>query len=67
MTDKNNTFTQEEIDLRRQEAAKRALDEAEARKASENHPSLPVEKGGRQGLEPVRYGDWEMKGMAIDF
>ena len=28
---------------------------------------VPVELGGRDGLEPVRYGDWEKKGLAIDF
>ena len=22
---------------------------------------------GREGLDPVRYGDWESKGVAIDF
>ena len=27
----------------------------------------PPEAGGRGGLDPVRYGDWESKGMAIDF
>ncbi|MGB3407567.1 MAG: DUF1674 domain-containing protein, partial [Jannaschia sp.] len=30
-------------------------------------PDLPVELGGRNGPEPVRYGDWELKGIAIDF
>jgi hypothetical protein len=25
------------------------------------------EAGGPKGLEPTRYGDWEQKGMAIDF
>jgi hypothetical protein len=28
---------------------------------------LPPELGGRNGPEPVRYGDWEKKGLAIDF
>lgn len=28
---------------------------------------LPPELGGRQGLEPVRYGDWEKRGRCIDF
>jgi hypothetical protein len=27
----------------------------------------PVELGGRTGPEPVRYGDWEKKGIAVDF
>ncbi len=30
-------------------------------------PNLPTELGGRDGPEPVRYGDWEKKGIAIDF
>lgn len=49
-------------------AAQRALAEAEARRkaAAEARP-LPKELGGRDGPEPVRYGDWEKKGLAIDF
>ena len=26
-----------------------------------------AEHGGRAGLEPTRYGDWEHKGIAWDF
>jgi hypothetical protein len=49
-------------------AALRALAEAEARrKEAEASPPLPTELGGRDGPEPVRYGDWEKKGLAIDF
>ncbi|WP_027262783.1 DUF1674 domain-containing protein [Sedimentitalea nanhaiensis] len=49
-------------------AAQRALAEAEERrKAAENAGSLPKELGGRDGPDPVRYGDWEKKGLAIDF
>lgn len=49
-------------------AAQRALAEAEARrKAAQNDKPLPKELGGRDGLEPVRYGDWEKKGLAVDF
>jgi hypothetical protein len=48
-------------------AAQRALAEAEARRAAENAAPLPPELGGRKGPEPVRYGDWERKGLAIDF
>jgi len=25
------------------------------------------ESGGRDGLDPTRYGDWERKGIAVDF
>lgn len=50
-------------------AAQRALAEAEERrqKAAETAKPLPKEYGGRDGLDPARYGDWEKKGIAIDF
>ena len=48
------------------EAAKRALEEARLRREAEKPPALP-ERGGRGGLDPVRYGDWEIKGVACDF
>ncbi|MFZ1661806.1 MAG: DUF1674 domain-containing protein [Paracoccaceae bacterium] len=48
-------------------AAQRALAEAEERRKLAEGKSLPPELGGRDGLEPVRYGDWEKKGLAIDF
>jgi hypothetical protein len=49
-------------------AARRALAEAEARrKAQEGAGDGPREIGGRGGKEPVRYGDWEVKGLASDF
>lgn len=46
--------------------AQRALDEAEARRA-EAKPAPPRELNGRGGLDPARYGDWEVKGLASDF
>lgn len=49
------------------EVARRALEEADARKAKAKEQELPTELGGRDGPEPVRYGDWERKGLAIDF
>jgi len=50
-------------------AAIRALAEAEARRkeAAAKAKDRPVELGGRDGPEPVRFGDWEKKGIAIDF
>lgn len=27
----------------------------------------PKETGGREGLDPTRYGDWEKNGRCIDF
>ena len=49
------------------EAAKRALAEAEERRKKAKQLDLPKELGGREGPEPVRYGDWEKKGIAVDF
>jgi len=51
------------------EAAKRALAEAEARRHDIDAKAAFAQKeqGGRGGLEPVRYGDWEIKGLTSDF
>jgi hypothetical protein len=50
------------------EAAKRALAEAEARRAA-TQATAPAakESGGPKGPEPTRFGDWEHKGIASDF
>jgi len=49
-------------------AAKRALEEAVARRqAIDANADRPREILGRSGPEPVRYGDWENKGIASDF
>ena len=48
-------------------AAQRALAEAEERRKKETQTEQPKELGGRDGPEPVRYGDWEKKGIAVDF
>jgi hypothetical protein len=48
-------------------AARRALEEAAARRDAEAAAALPTEKGGRDGPEPTRFGDWERKGVAVDF
>lgn len=47
--------------------AQRALAEAEDRRRKATQADLPPELGGRDGPEPVRYGDWEKNGLAIDF
>jgi len=31
------------------------------------NPNEPKEIGGRGGLDPTRYGDWEKAGRCIDF
>jgi hypothetical protein len=48
------------------DAARRALAEAEARRANAG-AERPRELRGRDGPDPVRYGDWEVKGIATDF
>ena len=47
--------------------AVRALKEAEERRKAAELVVLAKELGGRAGPDPVRYGDWERKGLAIDF
>jgi len=49
------------------DAAKRALAEAEDRRRKAQPIKRPAELGGRNGPEPVRFGDWERKGIAVDF
>lgn len=52
-------------------AAERALAEAAARRAAIDAKAAGLtgarEINGRGGLEPVRYDDWEVKGIASDF
>jgi hypothetical protein len=50
-------------------AAQRALAEAQARRAEIDRAAQlrPKELNGRRGPEPIRYGDWEVKGIASDF
>ena len=47
--------------------AKRALAEAEVRRAAAPVQALPVEKNRAAGPEPTRFGDWEKNGIASDF
>jgi hypothetical protein len=53
----------------RSPAARRALAEAEARRAERDRKSReqPRELNGRGGPDPARYGDWEVKGITSDF
>ncbi len=49
-------------------AARRALEEAAARRAeAAKQAALAAEQGGPAGPEPTRFGDWERKGVAVDF
>jgi len=49
------------------EAAQRALAEAEERRRRAAAAPAAPEFNGRGGLDPARYGDWEVKGIAADF
>ncbi len=51
----------------RSEIARRALREAEERNRIKKKLDIPEEYGGRDGLEPTRYNDWEVKGIVSDF
>jgi hypothetical protein len=50
-------------------AAERALAEAAARRAERDRKAAeqPKESSGRGGLDPTRYGDWEVNGLTSDF
>jgi hypothetical protein len=49
-------------------AARRALEEAAQRRAhAQQNQVLAPEEGGPAGPEPTRFGDWERKGLAVDF
>ncbi|WP_171322675.1 DUF1674 domain-containing protein [Halovulum dunhuangense] len=61
MTDENQKAA------RLRDAAARALAEAEARRKAAKPLDLAPELGGRDGPEPIRFGDWEKKGIASDF
>lgn len=58
---------------RKKAAGERAKAEAAARRAAaekaaqEAKEAAPKELDGRGGLDPVRYDDWEIKGLTSDF
>ncbi len=52
--------------------ARRALEEAAVRRVAQKVAAGTAERakkevGGRDGPEPIRYGDWEVEGRASDF
>ena len=68
----NETNTPEELPVPRKALtpeAQRALAEAQARRdaAEAERQAAAREINGRGGLDPVRYGDWEVKGLTSDF
>lgn len=58
-----------EVSRRLSPEAERALAEADARRKAADAAAAqrPREVGGRNGPDPVRYGDWEKGGIASDF
>ena len=36
-------------------------------RAPDKRPGAPREIGGPEGPEPTRFGDWERKGICVDF
>ncbi len=51
------------------ETLNKALKEALLRQSQKDseQKNMPREEGGTNGKEPTRYGDWEKKGIAVDF
>ncbi len=66
-----DTVSDEKTEVRERvrAAAERAKAEAEARRAERDaaKKAAPKEVDGRGGLDPVRYNDWEIKGLTADF
>jgi hypothetical protein len=48
-------------------AASENEERAAAAPAPETPAGSPREIGGREGPEPTRFGDWELRGRCIDF
>lgn len=54
-------------DTQRKQAAARALEEAQARRDAHIVKKRAAERGGQEGPEPTRFGDWEKAGIICDF
>ena len=68
MNDDNKSENKPDKEL--SDAAKRALAEAEERRAmraKQEDPARPKEVNGRDGPEATRFGDWEKNGITSDF
>jgi hypothetical protein len=57
------TNSQDQADLKPQSMP----DKGEPTTAARANASEALELGGRDGPEPTRYGDWELRGRCIDF
>jgi len=58
---------EEKTNAARKAAQEKALSEAAQRRAALKAGPRPKEKGGQDGPEPTRYGDWEKAGIVSDF
>lgn len=67
--DSEHREVSDQREQRRKTAAERAKAEADERraKAETAASAAPKEIDGRGGLDPVRYEDWEIKGLTSDF
>lgn len=67
--DARPSIVRQDCDTMLPAAARRALAEAQARRVEIDRAiaARPKELAGRKGPDPVRYGDWEVKGIASDF
>ena len=63
----NTSVDAEQVTKTLSPEAQRALAEAEERRNANNGAEMPTEYGGRGGVEPTRFGDWEKSGIAHDF
>ncbi len=44
-----------------------AVGKSDAVRTADKRPGVPREIGGPEGPEPTRFGDWERKGICVDF
>ncbi len=51
----------------RPSATKTAQEDGRKRNEAASPAGRPREIGGPSGPEPTRYGDWERKGICVDF
>ena len=56
-----------EKDARNDDLAEVSATDDTAGDAADRPTDRPREIGGRGGLDPTRYGDWEKAGRCIDF
>ena len=58
-------MTNSEVQIRIEPQA--TPDQSERLAATPTTPPSRREVGGREGPEPTRFGDWELRGRCIDF